>query len=254
MRVGEVGVVDDGGCRGPRIRLRAGRAPAPRGSGRSTGAGSRGRSRRAGPCARRRPRTGTSSQTDQSHRSRSSGRCRKIPSTMSTASRGAVTHSELDRGIAVRGRTPRAGTRSSRRSARRRGTGRSARGGRWRSRTSRGRSPRGDVRPRAYRSTRGRWNPSMHARNTVDPSSAKTAARPFGEHGLARAVDAVDRDDDPARPVVVAHLVAQLAPQGRGGRDRQAHASSLRSGRRGCSARPRRFAVLRTCGGRDNLA
>ena len=187
--------------------------------------------------------TGTSSHTDQSQRPRSSGRCRKIPSTMSTASRGAVTHadstgaSRATSNAASWNPVVAAGLRA------RRGTGRSAPGGRSRSRTSRGRSPRATgARARTARRAGG-GSRRCDARNTAEPSSAKTSARRVGEDGLARAVDAVDGEDHPAAAVVLAHLVAQFAPQGGGGGDRagaclqptaRASASS-RAGRRRCA-------------------
>ena len=97
--------------------------------------------------------SGTSSHTDQSQSPRSSGRCRKIPSTMSTASSGAVTHRDPT-GASRATRTRSAGSRWCRASAARPGTARPARAGTGNSRTSHGRSPPESPAPRVALRTR----------------------------------------------------------------------------------------------------
>ena len=56
---------------------------------------------------------------------------------------------------------------------------------------------------------------------------------PVREHRLARAVDAVHREEDAPAAVLPAHLVAKLAPQRAHGRDGEGHASSLGRGAAG---------------------
>ena len=84
--------------RSPRPRRggarRGGRAPGRPGSGRSRRRRKSGSVPSRSAIRRNATSTGTSSHTDQSQSPRSSGRCRKMPSTISTASRGAVTHAD----------------------------------------------------------------------------------------------------------------------------------------------------------------
>ena len=94
LRMLQVGVVDDRRMPPRAGSRRAGRAPAPPGSGRWRRARKSGSVPSRSAIRGKATSTGTSSHTDQSQSPRSSGRCRKMPSTISTASRGAVTHAD----------------------------------------------------------------------------------------------------------------------------------------------------------------